>query len=379
MLRLSVLKRRGDFTLQAAFAAPTPGITALFGRSGSGKTTLVDIISGLLSPDEGEVRLGETLLTDTRRAVSVPVERRRIGYVFQDPRLFPHLSVAGNLRYGARRAGPATPVIVFDEVVSLLGLDAHLQRRPQSLSGGEKQRVALGRALLSQPQLLLLDEPLGSLDVARRQEVLPYLEALRDRLSIPMVYVSHEFEEVLRLATHLVLLDAGRVVAEGTVTAMSLRPELRAIVGPELAGSVVEGVVTAVNAAAGVADVAVGSGTLRVSLRDAVPGTHLRLQLLARDVILATRAIDGLSVRNAVCGAIAEISPDVEDTVLVSVDIGGALVLSRITRAALAALRLHTGQPVWALMKAVSMRGHAFHAPALPQPMRPEPPSRSPS
>ena len=379
MLRISVLKRRGDFTLQASFAAPTPGVTALFGRSGSGKTTLVDIISGLLPPDEGEVRLDETLLTATKQAVSVPVERRRIGYVFQEPRLFPHLSVEGNLRYGARRAGPGTAVIVFDEVVSLLGLGALLQRRPQGLSGGEKQRVALGRALLSQPQLLLLDEPLGSLDVARRQEVLPYLEALRDRLSIPMVYVSHEFEEVLRVATHLVLLDAGRVVAEGSVTEMSLRPELRSIVGPELAGSVVEGVVTSVNATAGIADVTVGSGTLRVSLRDTVPGARLRLQLLARDVFLATRAIDGLSVRNSVCGTIAEISPDVEDTVLVSVDIGGAMVLSRITRAALAALRLHTGQPVWALMKAVSMRGHAFRAPAPPEPTRPEPPSRSPS
>lgn len=379
MLRVSVLKRRADFTLQAAFAAPTPGVTALFGRSGSGKTTLVDIISGLLPPDEGEIRLGDTLLTDTRQAVSVPVERRRIGYMFQDPRLFPHLSVEGNLRYGATRAGPATPVVVFDEVVSLLGLSALLQRRPQGLSGGEKQRVALGRALLSQPQLLLLDEPLGSLDVARRQEVLPYLEALRDRLSIPMVYVSHEFEEVLRLATHLVLLDAGRVVAEGTVSEMSLRPELRAIVGPELAGSVLDGVVTAVNTMLGVTDVAVGSGTLRLSLRDAVPGTRLRLQLLARDVILATRAIDGLSVRNAVCGTITGISPDVEDTVLVSVDIGGAIVVARITRAALAALRLHTGQPVWALMKAVSMRGHAFRTPAPPEPTRPEPPFRSPS
>lgn len=364
MLRVSVRKRRGDFTLQAAFTAPTPGITALFGRSGSGKTTLVDIISGLLPPDEGEVRLGNALLTDTRQAVSLPVQRRRIGYVFQDARLFPHLSVAGNLRYGAARAGGATPVIVFDEVVSLLGLSALLQRQPLQLSGGEKQRVALGRALLSQPQLLLLDEPLGSLDVARRQEVLPYLEALRDRLLIPMVYVSHEFEEVLRLATHLVLLDAGQVISEGPLSEMSLRPELRSIVGPDLTGSVLEGVVTAFNEAAGVADLAVGSGTLRLSLRGVVPGTRLRLQLMARDVILSTREIAGLSVRNAVCGTIAEISPDEEDTVLVSVDIGGAIVLSRITRAALAALGLHTGQPIWALVKAVSMRGHAFRAPS---------------
>jgi molybdate transport system ATP-binding protein len=374
MLRVSVRRRRGDFTLQADFAAPTPGVTALFGRSGSGKTTLVDIISGLLSPDEGEVRLGDTLLTDTRQAASLAVERRRIGYVFQDARLFPHLSVTGNLRYGAERAGPETPVIVFDEVVSLLGLGGLLQRRPQGLSGGEKQRVALGRALLSQPQLLLLDEPLGSLDLARRQEVLPYLEALRDRLLIPMVYVSHEFEEVLRLATHLVLLDAGRVVMEGPVSEVSLRAELRSIVGPDLTGSVLEGVVTAVNEAAGVADLAVGSGTLRLSLRGAAPGTRLRLQLLARDVILSTREIAGLSVRNAVCGTIAEIAADEQDTVLVSVDIGGAIILARITRAALAALGLHTGQPIWALVKAVSMRGHAFRAPR-----RPEPPSRSPS
>ena len=208
---------------------------------------------------------------------------------------------------------------------------------------------------------------LASLDVARREEVLPYLEALRDRFSIPMVYVSHQFEEVLRLATHLVLLDAGGWSPRAPSTQMSLRPELRAIVGPELAGSVVEGVVTSVNASGGgCGRRASDSGTLRVSLRGAVPGARLRLQLLARDVILATRAIHGLSVRNAVCGAIAEISPDVEDTVLVSVDIGGAIVLSRITRAALAALRLHTGQPVWALMKAVSMRGHAFRAPTPP-------------
>ncbi|GAC1698394.1 MAG: hypothetical protein PVS2B3_10210 [Steroidobacteraceae bacterium] len=212
--------------------------------------------------------------------------------------------------------------------------------------------------------------------MARRQEVLPYLEALRDRLLIPMVYVSHEFEEVMRLATHLVLLEAGRVVAEGSVTQMSLRPELRSIVGADLAGAVLEGVVTACGDAAGVADLAVGSGTVRLSLRGAVPGTRLRLQILARDVILSTREIAGLSVRNAVCGTICEVAADEQDTVLVSVDIGGAIILARITRAALAALGLHTGQPVWALVKAVSMRGHAFRAPS---PMRPEPPSRSPS
>jgi molybdate transport system ATP-binding protein len=378
MLSVAVRKQRGAFTLQAEFAAPTPGVTALFGRSGSGKTTLVDIICGLLTPDQGEVRLGETVLTDLQRGTNVPVERRRIGYVFQDARLFPHLTVTGNLRYGAGRAATRAaarpPVIGFEEVVALLGLEALLERRPRTLSGGERQRVALGRALLSQPQLLLLDEPLASIDAARRQEVLPYLEALRDRLSIPMVYVSHEFEEVLRLATHLVLLDAGRVIAAGSVAEVSLRPELRAIVGPDLVGAVLEGVVNAVDGAAGFADLALGAAELRLSMRDAAVGDRVRVQLLARDVILATQEIGGLSVRNALAGRIVEIAADQEDAVLVRIDVGGPVVLARITRAAQAALRLHTGQPVWALVKSVSLRGHAFRAPR-----RPESPSHSPS
>jgi molybdate transport system ATP-binding protein len=380
MLSVAVRKQRGTFTLQAAFAAPTPGVTALFGRSGSGKTTLVDIICGLLPPDDGEVRLGDAVLTDVARRVSIPVERRRIGYVFQDARLFPHLTVLGNLRYGATRAAGTSAVIGFEEVVALLGLEALLERRPRTLSGGERQRVALGRALLSQPRLLLLDEPLASIDAARRQEVLPYLEALRDRLSIPMVYVSHEFEEVLRLATHLVLMDAGRVIAAASVAEISLRPELRAIVGADLVGSVLEGVVTAVHGAGGFADLALGSGVLRLSSRDVDVGARVRVQLLARDVILAVQEIGGLSVRNALAGRIADITPDQEDAVLVRVDVGGPIVLARITRAALAALRLHTGQPVWALVKSVSLRGHAFRAPRHQQaPGNPESLSHSPS
>ena len=215
MLRVSLLKRRREFTLAASFAAPTPGLIALFGRSGSGKTTLIEMIAGLLPPDEGEVQLTGTVLTDTRAGIAVAPERRRIGYVFQDSRLFPHLSVAGNLRYGMQRARSMPHAIHFEEVVDLLGLGALLGRRPHELSGGERQRVALGRALLSQPQLLLLDEPLASLDVARREEVLPYLERLRDWLSIPMVYVSHQFDEVLRLATYIVLLEEGRVLTAG--------------------------------------------------------------------------------------------------------------------------------------------------------------------
>jgi molybdate transport system ATP-binding protein len=368
MLSVAVERHLPGFSLAASFSAPTPGVIALFGPSGSGKTTLVNIICGLLRPDRGSVRLDEEVLTDTAAGVLVPVERRRIGYVFQEARLFPHLSVLGNLRYGLRRARGAPVVIGFEEAIALLGLEALLGRRPHQLSGGERQRVALGRALLAQPRLLLLDEPLASVDVARRGEVLPYLEALRDRQAIPMVYVSHQFEEVLQLATHLVLLEAGRVLAHGSVNELSLQPELQRLVGPELAGAVLDGVVTRVDAASGSAELAVGSGALQVSVRGVAVGARLRLQVLARDVILATQPVQGLSVRNALPGTVAEVRED-EFGALITMDVGGARVLARITPGALRALQLRPGDAAWTLFKAISTRGHAFRLPpAPPQP-----------
>jgi molybdate transport system ATP-binding protein len=383
MLRVSALKKRDGFTLQAEFEAPTPGIVALFGRSGCGKTTLVNIISGLLAADEAHIQLDDVVLADTRASICVPVERRRIGYVFQDARLFPHFSVLGNLRYGLKRnlrggggqaaskpyadgsLGAPLPrqPIAFDDVVSLLGLAPLLARRPHQLSGGERQRISLGRALLSQPRLLLLDEPLASLDVARREEVLPYLQALRDQLSMPMVYVSHQFEEVLQLATHVVLMEAGRVVARGTLSEVSLCPELRAIVGPDSVGSVLDGVVTSADPTRAMADLQLGNSILQISLRDIAVGSPVRVHLLARDIILATGKPHGLSVRNTLQGVISEMSPDEDGAVLVKVDIGGATVLARVTSDAAAALNLRPGTPVWVLVKAISTRGHTFRAP----------------
>jgi molybdate transport system ATP-binding protein len=360
MLAVSIAKRRGSFELDVAFQAPAPGIVALFGRSGSGKTTIVEILAGLLEPDAGDLRLGDLVLFDTAAAYSLPAERRRIGYVFQDARLFPHLTVRGNLRYGQKRAASAPHIISFDEVTELLGLAPLLARRPYTLSGGERQRVALGRALLSQPRLLLLDEPLASLDAARRAEVLPYFEALRDRLSIPMIYVSHQFEEVLRLADHVVLLEGGRVVAAGGVHQMSLRPELGAIIGADAVGAVLEGVISEADTARGLARLNFGGGTLLVAARHVRVGARARVQLFASDLILATQPAQGLSVRNSLAGVVREIREDENEAQLVSVDIGGASVLARVTRDALEALSLHPGSAVWVLVKAVSMRGHAF-------------------
>ena len=240
MFSIRALKRRDGFTLDVAIEVSTSGVVGLFGRSGCGKTTLVNIVAGLLAADEAHVEIDGVVLEDSRSRTRLPAERRRIGYVFQDARLFPHLDALGNLRYAERRAHGVEKRISLDFVVHLLGLEALLQRRVQKLSGGERQRVALGRALLSQPRLLLLDEPLASLDIARREEVLPYFERLRDELSIPMIYVSHQFEEVLRLATHAVLLEQGRVVTQGSLDDVSLHPDLRAIVGPEAVGSVLD-------------------------------------------------------------------------------------------------------------------------------------------
>jgi molybdate transport system ATP-binding protein len=363
MLKVAVVKRRQGFTLDARFEAPTPGIVALFGRSGCGKTTTINIISGLLAADEARVELDGAVLDDTRAHISIPAELRGIGYVFQDGRLFPHLSVLGNLRYGLKRTRATQQTIGLEQIVSLLGLESLLKSRPSRLSGGERQRVSLGRALLSQPRLLLLDEPLSALDAARREEVLPYLERLRDSLSIPMVYVSHQFDEVLRLATHVVLMDAGRVLAQGSLNEVSLVPELREIVGPDSVGAVLDGVVTRVDVACRMADLKVGAGTLNVSIRDASVGEHVRVQLLARDIILATEAPQGLSVRNELQGRIVGLSEDEDEALLVSVDVGGPVVLSRVTKRAAEALQLRQGLGVWVLIKAVSTRGHAFKLP----------------
>jgi molybdate transport system ATP-binding protein len=363
MLLVTLQKRRGDFELDARFSAPTPGLTALFGRSGCGKSTLISLIAGLLRPDSGHVQIGNDVLVATERDLHVDARHRRIGVMFQDARLFPHLDVLGNLRYGARRVPRGVPALLkFDDVIGLLGLEPLVARRPHELSGGEKQRVAMGRALLSQPRLLLLDEPLASVDMARREEVLPYLERLRDNFSIPIVYVSHQFDEVLRLATRVVLLDAGRVVAEGDIATVSRDPKLRAIVGADSVGAVVSGQVERIDGA-GLAVLRVGDAELTAEI-DARPGQRIQIQVLARDVIVATESPRGLSVRNVVPARVVSVTPDSGRAVLVELDIGRtATLLARITERASVELALGPGKQVWALIKAVSLRGHAFGVP----------------
>jgi molybdate transport system ATP-binding protein len=361
MLSVAARKRRGDFRLDVAFDLPTPGVVALFGRSGCGKSTLVNVIAGLLQPDAGRIALGGVVWHDTERRIDVPAERRGVGYVFQDARLFPHLRVAGNLGYALKRAA-GTRFIGLDAVVGLLGLGPLMDRRTHQLSGGERQRVAIGRALLTQPRLLLLDEPLAALDAARREEVMPYLEALRDQLRLPMVYVTHHFEEVLRLATHVVLLDAGTVLAQGGLGEMSLNPRLRAIIGRDEIGAILDGTVLGHDPSGRLTRVRVGRGELNVQTPGLAAGAALRVQLLARDIIISTHSPQYLSVRNSLSGIIIRIDDDA-DSDLVTIDIGGTPIMARITKAATRELALATGMQAWALVKSVSLRGHSFATP----------------
>ncbi len=361
MLQVAIAKQIGALRLEVRFDLPTPGVAALFGPSGCGKSTTVNIIAGLLAADRGRVVLEETVLFDTQRRINLAAEWRRIGYVFQDARLFPHLSVAGNLQYALKRA-VGRRYVSLDTVANLLDLGALMDRRTHQLSGGERQRVAIGRALLSQPRLLLLDEPLASLDRNRREELLPYLESLRDQLDIPMVYVSHQFDDVLRLATHIVLMQSGTVVAQGGIGAMSLDRHLRSIIGPDAVGAIIDGVVLGRDLGSGLARVRVGRGVLRLQTADMAPGITLRVQLLARDIIVSTQMPRHLSVRNNLQGKVTAVDDDDGNSDLISIDIGGAQIIARITKSATRELALKPGSPVWALVKSVSLRGHSFPA-----------------
>jgi len=358
MLNVRLSRQRGDFCLDVSFSAQTPGVIALFGRSGSGKTTLAHLLAGLLQPEAGIVELDGERLYDSEQALNVPPEARRIGYVFQDGRLFPHYTVHGNLLYGWKRRPQDAPADAGlpSRLILLLGLEKLLTRRPWQLSGGERQRVALGRALLTHPRLLLLDEPLAALDQRRREEVLPYLERVRDELRVPMIYVSHQFDEVLRLATHVVLMDHGRSVASGDLPAISLHPQLRDTVGAEALGAVVEATVTHAADDTGLGQISVGHGRLQLPTAALQPGQPVRLQLLARDLILALGTPRGLSVRNRLAGVIVAMQDDDAHSVLVSVDVGGPILLARVTALSAAELELRIGLPLWVLVKSVTLR-----------------------
>jgi molybdate transport system ATP-binding protein len=351
-LDIDVSLTRGTFSLDVAFTAG-PGLTALFGRSGSGKTTVIDLVAGLARPDRGRIAVsGETLL-DRERGIAVPAHRRRIGVVFQQARLLPHLSVRRNLGYGRAFARSRSDGIAFDGVVDLLGIGHLLDRRPAGLSGGEAQRVAIGRALLSRPRLLLMDEPLAALDEARKAEILPYIERLRDEAGLPIVYVSHAVSEVARLARTVVVLEAGRVAAVGTADAVLRRADLLAAQGGE-AGALLDMVVGETDPETGLTRLSGRAGRLSVPRLTRSPGTAVRIRVPARDVLLATQPPLGLSARNLFEGHVVSIHALGEAASMVEIDCNGALLAARLTRASVRDLALAPGRAVYAVVKSVA-------------------------
>ena len=352
-LAVDIEKTVGAFRLTAEFVSDGR-VTALFGRSGAGKTTLVNAIAGLLRPDRGRIALDDAVLVDTTGGVDVPAHQRGIGYVFQEGRLFPHLSVRGNLVYGHRFARDRDRWGSLGEIAELLGISTLLDRRPADLSGGEKQRVAIGRALLASPRLLLMDEPLASLDQARKAEILPYIERLRDEMRLPIVYVSHAVEEVARLADTLVLLAGGKVMASGTVNDVFGRLDLRPYTGRFEASVVLSARVVRHDAASETTMLEHPAGVMLVPLLAAAPGTIARVRVRARDVAIAVGEPGMLSIRNRLHATVAEIGPAMGQIVEVRLDAGGEPLIARVTRGAIDALDLKVGQPVVALIKSTA-------------------------
>ncbi|MGH6762439.1 MAG: molybdenum ABC transporter ATP-binding protein [Phyllobacterium sp.] len=349
---VSIKGRNGQFPVEASFSAEK-GITALFGHSGAGKTTILKMLAGTLSPREGRIAIGPHVLFDSAQGINLPPEKRRIGYVFQDARLFPHLSVRRNLTY-ALWAGRRSPGRSFDEVVALLGIGHLLERKPSTLSGGERQRVAIGRALLSNPALLLFDEPLSSLDHNKRQEILPYIERLRDESGIPIIYVSHEVDEVARLADTLVVLSGGKLVAKGPAASVFSRTDLGAAFTRDEASALLEGHVTGIDAAYGVAFVDLHGHVFQVSQGGLAEGMDVRLRVRARDVSLARKAPSEISIRNILPVRVSSITNGDGPDAQVALNFGDQLIFARLTRKSIAELHLAAGDDVFALVKAVS-------------------------
>jgi molybdate transport system ATP-binding protein len=376
-IRIRLQLARADFTLDVDLALADKSITVLFGPSGSGKTTLLRCVAGLERAPGARISVGAAVWQDEAAAVFVPTWQRALGYVFQEASLFAHLDVRANLEYGLRRVArttrpaaappmrsdPRLPVqplqaaITLEAAIELLGLQTLLQRRPEQLSGGERQRVAIARALCAQPRLLLLDEPLASLDQARREDILPWLERLREQLHLPMLYVTHSADEVARLADTLVLLERGRVRQAGPVAQVLAQLDTPVTLGDDV-GALLQGQMVARDAQWHLAQVAFEGGTLWLRDSQHALGTPVRLRILARDVSITLEMPQHTSIQNLLPCVIDALQPDAHPSqTLVRLRCGAALVLARITARSVAALQLRVGQRVWAQVKAVALVG----------------------
>ncbi|HTT99545.1 MAG TPA: molybdenum ABC transporter ATP-binding protein [Rhizomicrobium sp.] len=341
--------RFGPFSLDVGFKIARAGVTALFGPSGAGKTSVINAIAGLFRPHEGRIVIGDRVVLDTKADVFVPARDRRTGYVFQDARLFPHMNVENNLRFGWRRAQNPASEGEIAHVIELLGLSHLLPRSPKALSGGEKSRVALGRALLASPDILLLDEPLAALDAARRGEILPYLERLRDETKLPMIYVSHAVDEVARLADEIVLLSDGRTVEQASVFDLLTRLDT----GIDPFGAVLETEVQSHRRADRLTLLSFDGGQLIVSRIARPEGARVRVRVRAEDIMIAREEPRAISANNVLPARVVAVRQNDGPQAEVQLACGVSRLVARITRASVARLELVEGAPVFAIIKSV--------------------------
>ncbi len=343
------------FELIVGHAFETHGITVLFGASGSGKSTLLRAIAGFVPGLSGKIALGDEVLFDSARAVNVPPHKRGIGYVFQDVRLFPHLTVLDNLAYADKRSRHLAGSIAFEGVVDAFDLEPLLQRKPGALSGGEAQRVAMARAILARPRLLLMDEPVSALDMKRKVSILQMVERLPAMFGIPVIYVTHAIDEVARLADRMVVLDAGKKIADGPVETVLERLDVQSATGRFEAGVLLQATVESHDETFKLTQLTAHGHRITMPAANLAPGTVIRLRIRARDVALATQEPQGLSIRNVFSGTLVELTEETDTAFAEAlIDIGGARLRARVTRASIAELGLAKGSKAYALVKSVA-------------------------
>jgi molybdate transport system ATP-binding protein len=357
MLEVDIQKQFEGFDLNVSFKTDA-AVTALFGRSGAGKSTILSAIAGLSKPDNGSINLDGSTLFDSLSDANLAVDKRGLGMVFQDARLFPHYDVKSNLTY-ANWAGGRKANVEFSRVVELLSLTHLLGRKPQNLSGGEKQRVAIGRALLSNPHLLLLDEPLASLDIERKRTLLWFLKAIRDEFKIPMILVSHDPMDVHQLADHLVLIDQGKVIEQGGIRQVFASHSMQDMLGERNQSAIIEATVSGYEQDYGLTVLSVGplaeDVSIRLFLESKVAEGPLRLLVHARDVALSLSKPVGTSLQNCLPTMISDISVSDNAHMMVKCHISGQVLFSRITQKSCYELKLVPGKQVFALIKSVAL------------------------
>lgn len=354
-LQLRLQLTRSDFHLGVDLQLPSSGITVLFGPSGSGKTSVLRCVAGLERPQQALVRVGADVWQDDAQGIFMPTWQRDLGFVFQEASLFEHLDVQHNLKFGLKRIYKKGALEALASSIDLLGIGHLLKRRPTHLSGGERQRVAIARALATQPKLLLLDEPLASLDMARRHEILPWLEKMRDELQLPMLYVTHSVDEVVRLADHLVVLDQGRVSGQGNAQEVLTRIDNPVVVGEDV-GVLLHGTVDALEGQWHLAKVAFDGGSMWVRDGGMTVGKSVRLRVLARDVSITLKPSSDTSIQNHFSVKVESITDDVHPSqALLRLQCAASVLLARVTQRAVSELQLQPGAKVWAQVKSVAV------------------------